>query len=60
MAPANAQQEELGPLIFPLEQIWDLVEEWFILNLIFNFEPTRHFVIESIVYITIKMAESQS
>ncbi|KAK4027581.1 hypothetical protein OUZ56_016623 [Daphnia magna] len=46
MAAANAQKEELGLLTSPLEQIQNLEEELFILNLMLNFEPTRRFVIE--------------
>lgn len=46
MAAANAQQEELGLLTSPLEQIRNLEEEFFILNLMLNFKLTRRFVIE--------------
>lgn len=46
MAAANAQKEELGLLTSPLEQIQNLEEELFILNLMLNFEPTGRFVIE--------------
>jgi hypothetical protein len=60
MAAANAQQEELGLQTSTPEQIRNLEEELFILNLMLNFEPTRRFVIESIVFITKKMAELQS